>query len=62
MKRHDFDDLAAFVIVAEESSFTRGAAQQSSRREPMPLAIASRSWKICPQCRYNPAAIIKVSV
>jgi len=27
MKRHDFDDLAAFVIVAEESSFTRAAAR-----------------------------------
>jgi DNA-binding transcriptional LysR family regulator len=25
MKRHDFDDLAAFVIVAEERSFTRAA-------------------------------------
>lgn len=27
MKRHDFDDLAAFVIVAEERSFTRAAAR-----------------------------------
>lgn len=27
MKRHDFDDLAAFVIVAEECSFTRAAAR-----------------------------------
>ena len=27
MKRHDFDDLAAFTIVAEERSFTRAAAR-----------------------------------
>jgi DNA-binding transcriptional LysR family regulator len=27
MKRHDFDDLAAFVIVAEERSFTRASAR-----------------------------------
>ncbi|MDO9418009.1 LysR family transcriptional regulator [Pararhizobium sp.] len=27
MKRHDFDDLAAFLIVAEERSFTRAAAR-----------------------------------
>lgn len=27
MKRHDFDDLAAFVMVAEEHSFTRAAAR-----------------------------------
>lgn len=27
MKRHDFDDLAAFVIVAEERSFTKAAAR-----------------------------------
>ncbi|WP_428426002.1 LysR family transcriptional regulator [Pararhizobium sp.] len=27
MKRHDLDDLAAFAIVAEERSFTRGAAR-----------------------------------
>lgn len=27
MKRHDFDDLAAFVIVAEERSFTRAAVR-----------------------------------
>jgi DNA-binding transcriptional LysR family regulator len=27
MKRHDFDDLAAFAIVAEERSFTRAAAR-----------------------------------
>lgn len=27
MKRHDFDDLAAFVVVAEERSFTRAAAR-----------------------------------
>ena len=27
MKRHDFDDLAAFLIVAEERSFTRAASR-----------------------------------
>jgi DNA-binding transcriptional LysR family regulator len=27
MKRHDFDDLAAFVVVAEERSFTRAASR-----------------------------------
>src|SRR5690349_8059559 len=27
MKRHEFDDLAAFVVVAEERSFTRAAAR-----------------------------------
>lgn len=27
MKRHDFDDLAAFVVVAEERSFTRAGAR-----------------------------------
>lgn len=27
MKRHDFDDLAAFLVVAEERSFTRAAAR-----------------------------------
>src|SRR5580704_1164038 len=27
MKRHDLNDLAAFAVVAEHGSFTRGAAQ-----------------------------------
>jgi DNA-binding transcriptional LysR family regulator len=46
MKRHDLDDLAAFAVVAEHGSFTRGAAQLGMSQSALSHAMKALETRL----------------